>query len=77
MLEKDTPEIQNDPVPGRNEHIKGRGRVLTFGLHGEELGILKPSELGIAERHTNGARARLASEKAYQGGPSAADKMDL
>lgn len=30
-----------------------------------------------AIRHTSGARSVLSSERAYQGGPSAADRMDL
>jgi len=48
-------------------------RPLSFGLRGEGLAeMLRPSQ-----RHSNGANEALKEEKAYQGGPSAADRMDL
>ncbi|PIR79894.1 MAG: hypothetical protein COU25_03125 [Candidatus Levybacteria bacterium CG10_big_fil_rev_8_21_14_0_10_35_13] len=50
----------------------GRG-ALPFGLHGEDLfHFVRPDRT-----HTNGARTVISGEKAYQGGPSAADRMDL
>lgn len=48
-------------------------RPLQAGLRLEDL----PSMLERPSvRHTNGARAISTSERAYQGGPSAADRMD-
>jgi len=48
-------------------------RPLPFGLRGEGLAeMLRPSQ-----RHSNGANEALKEEKAYQGCPSAADRMDL
>ena len=49
-------------------------KPLPVGIRLEDLSsVLERSAI----RHTSGARAVLSSERAYQGGPSAADKMDL
>ncbi len=64
-----------DPGPVSGEHIKGRGRTLTYGLFGEGLSILRDPSLGIAEIHTRGADLASKSEIAYQGG--VLDPMEL
>lgn len=64
MVERDRRSVRaqrdSGPVPG--EHIKGRGRTITFGLSGEGL---PPS---TSKRFINGYETALRSERAYQGG---------
>ena len=71
MVERDQRSIraQRDSGPVSGEHIKGRGRTITFGLSGEGL---RPS---TSKSFINGYETALRSERGYQGG--ILDPMEL
>jgi len=65
--------LQQDPVPERGDHIKGRGRVRTVGLDPEVFADIYSR---ASQTHSDGALDFERQERAYQGGPSAADRAD-
>ena len=52
--------------------------AMSIGLRGEEIpSLIRRQIVTLSQRHSNGANEALRGERAYQGGPSAADRMDL
>lgn len=51
--------------------------AMSFGLRGEQMPDLIRQQIFTHSRtHTNGASEALRGEREYQGGPSAADRLD-